>query len=137
MNDVNENVVDAVTDNVIAEIEKKAKVKGKSGRKAMLSDEKAIVRVLTYIFVKDAENIPSRPILLQLVDRGLLTTQDVKSGTRGRPAKEYILTNAGLEMIGEPIEEESAEEETASAEEAEPDTEMDETATENRELVTE
>lgn len=128
MTDVNDTVVDAVTDNVIAEIEKKAKVKGgKPGRKPMLSNEKEIIRVLTSIYIKDAENIPSRPIMIKLMDMGYLATQDVKSGTRGRPAKEYFLTTEGLELIGEGVEEETASEEIeAEAEESE-----------NRELVTE
>lgn len=127
MTDVNENVVDAVTDNVIAEIEKKAKTKGgKPGRKPMFSEEKEIIRVLTNIYVKDAENIPSRPTMIKLLEMGYLATQDVKSGNRGRPAKEYFLTTEGLNLIGEGVEEETASEETES-----------EAETENRELVTE
>ena len=137
MNTVNESVVDAVTENVIAEIEKKAKVGAtgaKPGRKALFAEEKNIVRVLTAIFVDDKEEIPSRPLLIQLIELGYLKTFDIKSETRGRPAKGYMLTDAGRKMIGEP----TAAEEAAEAEAEEIEAEQAEAEQiEDRELVTE
>lgn len=132
MNTVNESVVDAVTENVIAEIEKKAKVTAtgaKKGRKALFAEEKNIVRVLTAIFIDDKEEIPSRPLMIQLIELGYLKTFDIKSETRGRPAKGYMLTDAGRKMIGEPTEAEELAE--AEAEEIEAE------QIEDRELVTE
>jgi hypothetical protein len=129
MNTVDESVVDAVTENVIAEIEKNAKVAATGtnrGPKALFAEKKNIVRVLTAIFVDDKEEIPSRPLMIQLVQLGYLETFDIKAETRGRPAKGYKLTDAGKKMIGEPTEAEEAAE--ADAEEVE---------AENRELVTE
>lgn len=135
MTEVNEAVVETATNDVIAAIENTEsviKTKLKPGRKALLDDEKNIVRILTSIFVNDAEEIPSRPILIKLVERGLLETYDIKSGVRGRPAKGYQLTSEGKTMIGESIEEQ---------EQVEPQTNMEETETEAEnnvgELVTE
>ena len=132
MNTVNESVVDAVTENVIAEIEKNAKVAAtgtKRGKKALFAEKKNIVRALTAIFIDDKEEIPSRPLMNQLIQLGYLETFDIKAETRGRPAKGYMLTDAGKKMIGEPTAAEEATE--AAAEEAEAE------QVENRELVTE
>jgi hypothetical protein len=137
MNTVDESVVDAVTENVIAEIEKNAKVAAtgtKRGPKALFAEKKNIVRALTAIFIDDKEEIPSRPLMNQLVQLGYLKTFDIKAETRGRPAKGYMLTDAGRKMIGEPTEAEEiaeAEAEEMEAEQAEAE------QIENRELVTE
>ena len=41
----------------------------------------------------------SRFLKLQLVERGMLTTEEVKGEGRGRPAKNYVLTNKGRSLV--------------------------------------
>ena len=41
----------------------------------------------------------SRFLKIQLVERGVLTTEDVKGEGRGRPVKNYVLTNKGRSLV--------------------------------------
>jgi hypothetical protein len=69
-------------------------MENKAGRPAIFADKNAIVVALRAI--KGEEKVAvSRFLKLQLAERGLIVAQDVKSGGRGRPAKNYVLTGKG------------------------------------------
>jgi predicted transcriptional regulator len=69
-------------------------MENKAGRPAIFTDKSAVVTALRAISGQERVEV-SRFLKLQLIDRGFLTTEDVKTGGRGRPSKKYILTGKG------------------------------------------
>jgi predicted transcriptional regulator len=69
-------------------------MENKAGRPAIFADKSAVVTALRSINGEEKVEV-SRFLKLQLVDRGFLTTQEVKSGGRGRPVKQFVLTGKG------------------------------------------
>ena len=64
------------------------------GRPAIFANKEAIIIALRAIKGEEKAEV-SRFLKLQLVERGFVTTNDVKTGGRGRPAKQYVLTGKG------------------------------------------
>jgi predicted transcriptional regulator len=69
-------------------------MENKAGRPALFADKNAVVIALRAINGDEKVEV-SRFLKLQLVERGLVVAVDVKSGGRGRPAKQYNLTGKG------------------------------------------
>ena len=62
------------------------------GRPAAFATNKKVAAALT-----DLENV-SRYLALQLVEKGLVEIQEVKTGAKGRPAHNYVLTGKGRSL---------------------------------------
>ena len=89
------------TDKAVAAVEKKAKVvkssnAAKRGRPSKFSSKWGIVEVLQDI--RDGKAV-SNFLAAQLMEKGYVETFDIKSGTRGRPAKGYRLTGKGTGYV--------------------------------------
>lgn len=69
-------------------------MQNQAGRPAIFADKTAVVIALRAIKGEEKVEV-SRFLKLQLAERGLIATVDVKTGGRGRPMKQYVLTNKG------------------------------------------
>ena len=63
------------------------------GRPAAFATNKKVAAALA-----DLDNV-SRYLALQLVEKGLVEVQEVKNGTKGRPAHNYVLTGKGRGLV--------------------------------------
>ena len=70
-----------------------------AGRKQRYADSENILADLVAIRDNDTENMPSKVLQAQLMERNLLAYEVVKTGKPGRPSYEFHLTGAAKSLI--------------------------------------
>ena len=69
------------------------------GRKPFITNQAAVVAALVALRDGDADNMPSRVILEQMVEAEYIERQTVKSEGRGRPRVNYVLTQETADWL--------------------------------------